>query len=219
MPLRILLADDHGVLRAGLRALLNAEDDLEVIGEAADGDQVLQLARRLKPDLVLMDISMPGTGGLEATRQLLAELPEAKVLLLTVHDDQGLLQEAIRSGASGYILKRAAESELINAIHAVVRGDIYIHPSMTRALFEEQQKTTSNKAIEVTLTHREIEVLKLIAQGHTNRQVGEMLNLSMRTVESHRANLMAKLGISSRVELVRYALKHSLLHAEGTDQL
>jgi len=219
MPLRILLADDHGVLRAGLRALLNAEDDLEVIGEAADGDQVLLLARRLKPDLVLMDISMPSTGGLEATRHLLAELPEARVLLLTVHDDQGLLQEAIRSGASGYILKRAAESELINAIHAVVRGDIYIHPSMTRALFEEQQKTTPSKAIEVTLTHREIEVLKLIAQGHTNRQVGEMLNLSMRTVESHRANLMAKLGISSRVELVRYALQHSLLHAEGTDLL
>lgn len=219
MSLRILLADDHGVLRAGLRALLNAEDDLEVIGEAADGAQALQMARRLEPDIVLMDISMPGTGGLEATRQLLAELPDAKVLLLTVHEDQSLLQDAIHSGASGYILKRAAESELINAIHAVVRGDIYVHPSMTRALFEEQPKNTPINTVEVTLTHREIEVLKLIAQGYTNRQVGEMLNLSMRTVESHRANLMAKLGISSRVELVRYALQHSLLHAEGTDKI
>ena len=219
MSLRILLADDHGVLRAGLRALLNAEEDLEVIGEAADGAQVLRLARQLKPDLVLMDISMPGTDGLEATRQLQAELPEVRVLLLTVHEDDGLLQEAIRSGASGYILKRAAESELINAIHAVDRGDIYVHPSMTRALFEEQHKNMPINAVEATLTLREIEVLKLIAQGHTNRQVGEILHLSMRTVESHRANLMAKLNLTSRVELVRYALKHGLLDAGGADQV
>jgi two-component system response regulator NreC len=219
MSLRILLADDHGVLRAGLRALLNAEEDLEVIGEAADGAQVLRLARQLKPDLVLMDISMPGTDGLEATRQLQAELPEVRVLLLTVHEDDGLLQEAIRSGASGYILKRAAESELINAIHVVDRGDIYVHPSMTRALFEEQHKNMPINAVEATLTLREIEVLKLIAQGHTNRQVGEILHLSMRTVESHRANLMAKLNLTSRVELVRYALKHGLLDAGGADQV
>jgi two-component system response regulator NreC len=219
MSLRILLADDHGVLRAGLRALLNAEEDLEVIGEAADGAQVLRLARQLKPDLVLMDISMPGTDGLEATRQLQAELPEVRVLLLTVHEDDGLLQEAIRSGASGYILKRAAESELINAIHVVDRGDIYVHPSMTRALFEEQHKNMPINTVEATLTLREIEVLKLIAQGHTNRQVGEILHLSMRTVESHRANLMAKLNLTSRVELVRYALKHGLLDAGGADQV
>ena len=141
MAVDILLADDHGVLRAGLRALLNAEQDLSVVGEAATGDEVLQLAAELRPDIVLLDLNMPGPGGIEVTRRLREVLPETRVLVLTVHEDEGLLREAIDAGASGYIIKRAVESELINAIRAVARGELYIHPSMTRALLKKPAET------------------------------------------------------------------------------
>ena len=142
MAVDILLADDHGVLRAGLRALLNSEADLDVVGEAASGDEALRLAAELRPGIVLLDLNMPGPGGIEVTRQLREVLPETRVLVLTVHEDEGLLREAIDAGASGYIIKRAVESELINAIHAVARGELYIHPSMTRALIHEPAKRT-----------------------------------------------------------------------------
>jgi len=212
MPTRILIADDHGVLRAGLRALLNAEPGLDVVGEAGDGDEALRLTRTLQPDIVLMDINMPGSGGIEATRQLKQLHPDVRVLILTVHEDEGLLQEAIRAGAAGYIIKRAVESELINAIRAVSRGDLYVHPSMTRALLTNTSLASAgNQAAIETLTPREIEILGLIAQGHTNRQIADLLTLSVRTVESHRANLMEKLNVHSRVELVRYAAQHGLL--------
>lgn len=211
MPIRVLIADDHGVLRAGLRALLNAEHDMEVVGEAADGDEALHLAGVLRPDIVLMDLGMPRTGGIEATRQLRILLPEVSVLILTVHEDDCLLREAIASGASGYILKRALESELINAIHAVSRDELYIHPALTRALFStEPPRNSVNRMPVESLTPREAEVLRLIAQGYTNRQVADQLTISVRTVESHRANLMDKLGLCSRVELVRYAAQHGL---------
>ena len=137
MSLRTLIADDHGVLRAGLRALLNTEPALEVVGEAANTDEVLSLTRDLRPDVVLMDISMPGFGGIEATRQLVELQPDVRVLILTVHEDRALLQEALRVGAAGYILKRAVGSELVNAIHAVARGDLYVHSAMTRALLPD----------------------------------------------------------------------------------
>ncbi len=212
MSIRILIADDHGVLRAGLRALLNAEPDLEVVGEAADGHQTLRLARELSPDVVLLDISMPGPGGIEVTRQVKQVLPNTRVLILTVHEDESLLREAIRAGAAGYIIKRAVESELINAIHAVWRGDVYVHPAMTRALLKEVVPGPSLASASVEpLTPREIEVLRLIALGYTNRQIAEELIISVRTVESHRANLMGKLGLRSRVDLVRYAREHGLL--------
>lgn len=211
MAIRILIADDHGVLRAGLRALLNAEPDLEVVGEAADGDEALRLTRTLQPDIVLMDVSMPGCGGIEATRRLKELRSDVRVLILTVHEDSGLLQEAIRAGASGYILKRAAESELVNAIQAVWRGDLYVHPAMTRALFASTIHAPADNQVAIeTLTPREVEVLRLIAQGHTNRQMADLLTLSVRTIESHRANMMQKLDLHSRVELVRYAMKHGL---------
>ena len=211
MAIRILIADDHGVLRAGLRALLNAEPDLEVVGEAADGDEALRLTRTLRPDIVLMDVSMPGCGGIEATRRLKELRSDVRVLILTVHEDSGLLQEAIRAGASGYILKRAAESELVNAIQAVWRGDLYVHPAMTRALFASTIHAPADNQVAIeTLTPREVEVLRLIAQGHTNRQMADLLTLSVRTIESHRANMMQKLDLHSRVELVRYAMKHGL---------
>lgn len=212
MPIRILIADDHGVLRAGLRAVLNAEPDMTVVAEAGDGPTALRLATELCPDILLLDISMPGMNGVEVTRQLKKAQPDVRALILTLHEDEGLLQEAIQAGASGYIVKRAVESELISAIQAVYRGDIYIHPAMTRALLKDVSPSlVTDKEPTEPLSPREVEVLRLVADGHTNRQVAEMLHVSVRTVESHRANLMGKLNLSSPAQLVRYALEHGLL--------
>ncbi len=211
MSIRILIVDDHGVLRAGLRALLSAEPDLEVVDEAAGGYEALRLADELRPEVVLLDISIPDLSGIEVTRQLKKILPETRVLILTVHEDESLLQESIRAGAAGYIIKRAVESELIDAIRAVWRGDLYVHPAMTRALFKDiSPASPSNDPPAESLTPREVEVLCLIAQGYSNRQIAETLSISIRTVESHRANLMGKLNLRSRVELVRYAKEHGL---------
>ena len=212
MAIRVLIADDHGVLRAGLRALLNSEQEMEVVGEAADAEQTLRLAEELHPDVVLMDLNMPKGGGIHATQQLKELLPEVKVLILTVHEDNSILREAIQCGAAGYILKRAVESELINAIQAVARGELYIHPAMTRALIDNSPtESLPDQTRAATLTQREYEVLRLIAQGNSNRQVASLLTISVRTVESHRANLMEKLNLTCRVELVRYASQHGML--------
>jgi DNA-binding NarL/FixJ family response regulator len=209
-----LIVDDHGVLRAGLRALLNAEPDLEVIGEAGSGREALRLVDELQPDLVLMDISMPDLDGIEATRRLGQTHPAVRVLLLTLHEDAALLREAIQAGAAGYVIKRAVESELLNAVYAARAGGLYIHPSMTRTLLEQEQPATTGGAVRGKLTPRETEVLCFIAQGHTNREIAGLLHLSVRTVESHRANLRAKLGLQSRVDLVRYAVEQGLLELE-----
>ena len=213
MTIPILIADDHGVLRAGLRALLSAEPDLEVVADADNGNDALTLAKQLRPEVVLLDVNMPGLGGIEVTRRLKEILPEARVLILTVHEDESLFQEAIQAGASGYIIKRAVESELIDAIRAVKRGDLYVHPAMTRALLKEMspQPVSKDDGPVEALTRREIDVLKLIAQGYTNRQTAEALSISVRTVESHRANLMGKLNLRSRVDLVRYAKEHDFI--------
>ena len=215
MPIRILIADDHGVIRAGLSALLEDIPDIVVVGEACDGCEVLAKAMLLKPDIVLMDLSMPNIGGIEATRELVLKEPGTRILILTVHEDEGLLKEAIRAGAAGYVVKRAGQEDLIHAIRVVARGDLYVHPAMTRALFSEPSSAASPKMYEVeTLTSREIDVLRLLAKGCTNRQIAEQLNLSPRTVEGHRANLAGKLGLHSRVELVEYAEKHGLLKSK-----
>lgn len=212
MSYRILIADDHGVLRAGLRALLSMEPDLDVVGDAADGLQALRLTQTLQPDVVILDISMPGPDGIEITRQIKDAVPSTRVLILTVHEDEGLLRAAVSAGASGYIIKRAVEADLISAIRAVCRGELYVHPAMTRALLHDLRPMadTDGRPTEA-LTPRETEVLRLVARGYTNRQVAESLCISVRTVESHRASIMGKLGLQSRVELVRYATHHGLL--------
>lgn len=212
MPIRILIADDHAIVRSGLRALLRADPELEVVGEAEDGIETLRLADTLRPDTVLLDITMPPENGIKTAQQLKEKHPEIIVLFLTMHEDESLLHEALRTGAAGYVIKRAEESEIIQAIHAASRGDIYVHPAMTRALLHQPVTTEHRRGSPAdALTPRELDVLRLLAKGNTNRQIAVLLGLSMRTVENHRANLMGKLGLVSRVELVNYAEEHNLL--------
>lgn len=213
MSIRILVADDHGVLRAGLVALLNAETGMEVVGEAHDENSAVALAVEKRPDVILMDVSMPESGGIQATKQIKQLAPESRVLILTVHEDKGMMQEAIQAGAMGYILKRAIKSELINAIHTVLRDELYLHPAMTRLLFVENPTPAVSPAgpYAEPLTSREIEVLRLVAQGYTNNQAAEKLCISVRTVEYHRSNLTAKLNLHSRVDLMRYAEEKGLI--------
>ena len=212
MPIRILIADDHAVVRSGLRALLSADSDLEVVGEAGDGTETLRLAETLHADMVLLDITMPPEDGIKTAQRLKEKHPELIVLFLTMHEDEGLLHEALRAGAAGYVIKRAEESEIIQAIHAASQGNIYVHPAMTRALLHRPVTTEQRRGSPVNaLTRRELDVLRLLAKGNTNRQIADVLGLSVRTVENHRANLMGKLGLVSRVELVNYAEEHNLL--------
>ena len=213
MQIRLIVADDHGLLRAGLVSLLNAETGMTVIGEADDEHSAVSLTVEKRPDVVLMDISMPESGGIEATRRIKQLAPETRVLIMTVHEDKGLMQEAIRAGAMGYILKRAIKSELVNAIQAVMRGELYLHPAMARLLFLENQTPQLQEAkfVSEALTFREVEVLRLIARGHTNSQVAEALHISVRTVEYHRGNLTSKLSLRSRSELMRYAEEKGLI--------
>lgn len=217
MPIRLVVADDHGLLRAGLVALLNAESGMTVIGEADDEHSAVSQTVEKRPDVVLMDISMPDSGGIEATRRIKQLVPEAKVLIMTVHEDKGLMQEAIRAGAMGYILKRAIKSELVNAIQAVMRNELYLHPAMARLLFLQPQPIQSTPDPRLIpepfepLTFREIEVLRLIARGYTNNQAAEQLHISVRTVEYHRGNLTAKLNLRSRSELIKYAEERGLI--------
>ena len=212
MPIRILIADDHAVVRSGLRALLAVDPELEIVGEAGDGAETLRLAGTLRPDLVLLDITMPPENGIETAKRLKEAHPELIVLFLTMHEDESLLHEALRAGAAGYVIKRAEESEIRQAIQVASHGDIYVHPAMTRALLRQPVTTEHRRGAQAeALTQRELDVLRLLARGNTNRQIAGLLGLSIRTVENHRANLMGKLGLESRVELVDYAEEHELL--------
>lgn len=208
---RVLIADDHAIVRAGLRALIASEPSLVLVGEAAGGWEAIDLVEKTRPDILLLDISMPDLDGIAVTKRLKPQYPDLRILILTVHEDEALLREAIRAGASGYVLKRAAEAELLSAIRIVMRGDMYVDPALLRSLFLEERDTRSDRQPVEPLTPREIEVLKLIVQGYTNRQIAEKLCISVRTVEGHRANICGKLGLRSRVELVRYAREHGLI--------
>ena len=218
--IRVLLVDDHTVLRAGLRLLLSAQPDMEVIGEASDGREAVDAAARLTPDVILLDISMPGMGGIEAVEALRRIQPGVRVLILTMHDDEEYLRQVLRSGASGYVLKKAADTELLSAIRAVHRGEIFVYPSLTRVLVEElfdrrnRVAARDAKSEHDGLSEREREVLRLVALGHSNQQIAEILILSVKTIETHKARIMAKLGVRSRAELVRYAIKKGLLPTE-----
>ncbi len=213
-PIRVLIADDHAVLRAGLRMLLDAEPDIEVVGEAADGSEVLPRIREVAPDIVLLDITMPRVGGLDALRHI-GELPRPpRVLILTMHDDEAHVREALAAGASGYVLKQAADTELLSAIRAVHSGGTYLHPSHARLLLDsmaERGKSRQPEAAEPQLSPREQEVLRLIALGYTNQQAADTLCLSVKTVETYRARLMVKLGFQTRADIVRYAMERGLL--------
>ena len=210
--IKVLIADDHAIVRTGLRALLNSEPSMKLVGEASGGYEAIELAGKSNADILVLDISMPDLDGISVTKKIKSQFPGLPILILTVHEDEALLREAIRVGAAGYVLKRAAETELISAIRAIMGGVLYVDPSMVRVLLSDEIKPTATLPESVEpLTRREKEILKLIAQGYTNRQTAEELNISTRTVEGHRANLVAKLGLRSRVELVRYAREQGLI--------
>jgi len=216
-PIRVLLVDDHTVLRAGLRMLINAERDMEVVGEAADGEQAVQQAQAVGPDVVLMDIAMPGLNGLEATRRIRQCCPRVRVLMLSMHDDEAYLREALEAGATGYTLKQAADTELLAAIRAVARDEIFLHPTLTRLMVGEllgRRAPTAaggGRGTRDILSDREREVLRQIALGYTNQQVADMLGLSVKTVETYKARVMEKLHLRTRAALVRYAVERGLL--------
>ncbi len=210
---KVLIADDHAIVRTGLRALLQLDPTITLVGEATGGYETIEKVSLLQPDILVLDISMPDLDGISVVKKLIPQFPALKILILTLHDDKALLREAIKSGASGYILKQAAESDLSMAINVIMRGDMYVEPSMLHGVIDEGIKSQWSDEREESspLTTREIDVLKLIAQGYTNRQIGKELTISVRTVEGHRSNLTNKLGIRSRVELVRYARENGLL--------
>lgn len=211
--IRICIADDHTVLRAGLRMLLEAQPSFKVVGEASSGAEILGLVSPGQVDLILLDLTMPGLGGLEVLPLLRKIAPETRILILTMHDDESYLRQALREGASGYVLKKAADSELIAAIHAVMRGEIYVHPSLTRALLEDILPVDHPPAVTPwdALSEREREVLLLVARGHTSAKIAETLNLSAKTIDTYRARGMEKLGLRSRAALVQFAIAHNLL--------
>jgi two-component system, NarL family, response regulator NreC len=209
---KVLIADDHAIVRAGLRALLGEEKAMELVGEASGGYEAIELVESTRPDVLVLDLSMPDLDGISVTRKIKPDFPNLRILILTLHEDEALLKEAIKAGAAGYILKKAAESELISAIQTILRGELYVDPSMVLGLvMDSRQSPHPLSASTEFLTPREIEVLKLIVDGYTNRQIGEKLTISFRTVDGHRANISDKLGLHSRVELVRYAREHGLI--------
>ena len=212
--LRVLLADDHAILREGVRLVLEAQPDITVVGEARDGEETLALAHQLRPDVVVMDIAMPGLNGLEATRRLREELPEVQVVILTMHSDHEYVTQVVQAGAIGYVLKQAAGQELVRALRAVRAGEAYLHPLATRALIGDYLRRVGDEGPDDGLTPRERQVLRLVARGASNRAIANELGISVKTVEAHRANLMAKLDMHDRTDLVRYAIRTGLVSAD-----
>jgi two-component system response regulator NreC len=207
---RVLVVDDHAVVRSGLRLLLEADPALEVVGEAGSGQEAVFQNRALKPDVIVMDVVMPGESGIEATRRVLHERPEAKVLVLSMQDDPSYVREAFEAGASGYVLKDAVDTEVVQAVREVAGGGRYVHPALGARLIaaevEERRRVETDP-----LSEREREVLRLLALGHTNQEIAASLVISVRTAETHRAHIMQKLHLRTRAELVGYALEHGVL--------
>ena len=205
-----LVADDHGIVRSGVRMLLDQQEGISVVAEAEDGVEAVEAAIKHKPDVAVLDVSMPRMTGIQATHEIKQHVPDTAVVLLSMHDDQRYFYDALKAGAAGYVLKRSADSQLVDAIHAALRGEPFISPvaeeELIRNWLEEEGDTRSGE-----LTQRELEVVKLIAEAHTNKQIAQILNLSEKTVESHRGNVLSKLGMRDRVELVRYAIRRGLI--------
>jgi two-component system response regulator NreC len=204
----VLIVDDHAVVRAGLRLLLEREDDLEVLGEAGDAREAVFLTRRHKPSVILLDVSMPGRSGVDVIAELLQDSPDSRVLMLSMEDDPSYVRRAFAEGATGYVLKEAAEAEVVQAIRKVADGEQYVHPSLGARLVAP---AFAGGADQDPLSDREREVLSLLALGHTNHEIAEELVVSVRTVESHRSHILSKLRLATRAELVRYALDNGLL--------
>ncbi|HLH04374.1 MAG TPA: response regulator transcription factor [Bryobacteraceae bacterium] len=205
---RILLADDHTIVRQGLKLILASQSDLSVVGEAANGREVVELAQKLKPDVVLLDVAMPELNGIEATKQMMQANPRLRILVLSMHKEAVYVREILKAGARGYLLKDVIDTELLNAVRSVARGDGYISPAVSGALLSDYRQNVTDPVD--LLTNREREVLQLIAEGKTNKEVAAKLNLSVYTVDSHRGKIMEKLNLHSTGELVRFAIKHGL---------
>ncbi len=214
MSIRVLIVDDHAVVRSGLKLLLEAEADITVVGEAGSADEGVRAARLEKPDVVLLDVVMPGRSGIEATPELLKAAPTARVLVLSMQDDPSYVREAFAAGARGYVLKEAADVELVQAVREVAGGARYVHPALGARLAAAEVDAASRAAAD-PLSDREREVLRLLALGHTNQEIAKMLFISVRTAETHRAHIMQKLGLQTRAELVRYALANGLLESDS----
>ncbi|GAB4419445.1 MAG: response regulator transcription factor [Anaerolineales bacterium] len=217
MTVRVLIADDHAVLRSGLNLLLSSQGAFEIVAEASTGIETLTLAEEFQPDLILLDLSMPSLGGLDALPTIKQKCPQTKVLILTMYDEPQYLRLALKNGAAGYVLKKAADNELLLAIHAVLRGGVYVHPSMNKILLEDYLPDTqdiSSTDVWDTLSDREQEVLKLVALGFTSAEIGEKITVSPKTVQTYRTRGMEKLGLHNRASLVRFALKNGLISGE-----
>ncbi len=216
MTIRVLIVDDHTIVREGLRMILAQQEDMEVVGEAADGSEAIDKVRRLKPDVVVMDIAMPGLGGLEATPEVLKASPQSKILVLTQHDDVEYIHRFLKMGVAGYVLKKAAGSELVSAVRAVCQGTPVIDPMVLDKVikgFVEKPPVAGSESLYDQLSEREKQVLKLVAEGKTMQQAADILCLSIKTVMTHRTNIMEKLGIHNRTELIRFAIRQGIVSA------
>ena len=208
--IKVLVVDDHAILRDGIRALLGLHDDIEIVGEASEGKEAIEKARELAPDVIVMDIAMPGMDGLEATRRIRKKSPEVKVLVLTQHDNREYILSAIKAGAAGYVPKRALGSDLVSAIRTVYKGDSFLYPSAAAALIDSYLHQAEEEPYD-RLTAREREILKLIAEGHTSREIAGILFISLKTVLGHRTKIMEKLDLHNRTELIKYAMRKGLI--------
>lgn len=212
--IRLLIADDHLIVREGLRAILGAQPDIEVVGEATNGEEAVDKVKEIRPDIVLMDITMPELDGLEATRRIKQNNPEVNILILTMHEGDEYFFKSLDVGASGYFIKGGSSRELISALRAVYHGDVFLYPTMAKKLlgnYLQQVKAGQHKESYDGLTGREREILTLVAKGQTNQEIAELLVLSAATVQTHRAHIMAKLGLHSRTELVKYAIRQGFI--------
>ena len=213
--IKVVVVDDHAVVRSGLRLLLDAHEDIEVVGEAGNAKDAIFRARALKPDVILLDVVMPGASGIDVLPELLRESPQTKVLVLSMQDDPSYVREAFGAGASGYVLKEAADEEVVSAVREIAKGGRYVHPTLgARMVAAEAEERAAVEAD--PLSEREREVLRLLALGHTNQEIAQELYISVRTAESHRAHIMQKLRLATRAELVRYALSHGLLTEDAS---